>query len=186
MLKSKSVIWGLLVISLSSLVSIRRKLLKTTHSEKRSVQTNSESCNILLGSYKNKFNYEYIIITIYNHQTKFYEHSYTLYLKIFLICFIFDVLTLTKILICRQVSSQSLSWWTPEELRVETPNVQIKIFLNLLCIMQEINNHIPTFIFREHSLKLDFINQIFSCSDVETAFQQDCILINQVSFSFFF
>ena len=38
--------------SLLSVASIRRKLLKTTLTEERSVQTNSESCNIRLRSQK--------------------------------------------------------------------------------------------------------------------------------------
>jgi len=36
--------------------SIRRKLVKTTYTEERSVRTNSENCNIRLGSLKNLFN----------------------------------------------------------------------------------------------------------------------------------
>ena len=37
--------WSLLIFILS-VASIRRKLFKTTHTEERSVHTNSESCNI--------------------------------------------------------------------------------------------------------------------------------------------
>ena len=40
--------WSLLFL-LQSVASIRRKLLKTTYTEERSVHTNSESCNIRLG-----------------------------------------------------------------------------------------------------------------------------------------
>ena len=40
----------LLLILLLSVASIRRKLLKTTHTEERRINTNSESCNIQLGS----------------------------------------------------------------------------------------------------------------------------------------
>ena len=39
-----------ILILLLSVASIRRKLLKTTHTEERSVHTNSERCNIQLGS----------------------------------------------------------------------------------------------------------------------------------------
>ena len=39
-----------LLILLLSVASIRRKLLKTIHTKERSVHTNSESCNIQLGS----------------------------------------------------------------------------------------------------------------------------------------
>ena len=38
------------IILLLSVASIRRKLLKTIHTEERSAHTNSESCNIQLGS----------------------------------------------------------------------------------------------------------------------------------------
>ena len=38
------------LILLLSVASIRRKLLKTIHTEERSAHTNSESCNIQLGS----------------------------------------------------------------------------------------------------------------------------------------
>ena len=41
--------WSLLIFLLS-VASLRRKLLKTTNAEERSVHTNSESCNIWLGS----------------------------------------------------------------------------------------------------------------------------------------
>ena len=41
--------WSLLILLLS-VASIRRNLLKTTHTEERSVHTNSESCNILFWS----------------------------------------------------------------------------------------------------------------------------------------
>ena len=41
--------WSLLILLLS-VVSIRRKLLKTTHTEESNVHSNSESCNIQLGS----------------------------------------------------------------------------------------------------------------------------------------
>ena len=41
--------WSLLILLLP-VASIRKKLLKTTHDEERSVHTNSESCNIQLGS----------------------------------------------------------------------------------------------------------------------------------------
>ena len=41
--------WSLLILFLS-VASIWRKLLKTTHTEERSVHTNSERCNIQLGS----------------------------------------------------------------------------------------------------------------------------------------
>ena len=41
--------WSLQILLLS-VVSIRRKLLKTTHTEESSVHSNSESCNIQLGS----------------------------------------------------------------------------------------------------------------------------------------
>ena len=43
------------------LLSIMRKLLKTTHTEERSFHTNSESCNIQLGSLKNPFKSKQII-----------------------------------------------------------------------------------------------------------------------------
>ena len=43
---SKNIRWWSLLILVLSVASIRRKLLKTTHSEERSVHTNSESCNI--------------------------------------------------------------------------------------------------------------------------------------------
>ena len=52
--------WSLLIFYLS-VVSIRRKLLKTTHTEERSVHTNSERCNIQLGSLTNQFNSKQII-----------------------------------------------------------------------------------------------------------------------------
>ena len=42
-------LWSLLILLLS-VASIRRKLLKTTHIEERNVNTNSQSCNIQLGS----------------------------------------------------------------------------------------------------------------------------------------
>ena len=41
--------WSLLILLLA-VASIRRKLLKTTNTEERSVLTNSERCNIQLGS----------------------------------------------------------------------------------------------------------------------------------------
>ena len=41
--------WSLLILLLS-VASIRRKLLKTTNTEEHSVHTNSERCNIQLGS----------------------------------------------------------------------------------------------------------------------------------------
>ena len=41
--------WSLLILLLS-VASIRRKLLKTIHTEERSAHTNLESCNIQLGS----------------------------------------------------------------------------------------------------------------------------------------
>ena len=40
---------GLLIL-LPSVASIIKKLIKTTHAKERSVHTNSESCNIKLGS----------------------------------------------------------------------------------------------------------------------------------------
>ena len=43
----------MLLILLLSVASIWRKLLKTTHTEERGVHTNSESCNIQLGSKTN-------------------------------------------------------------------------------------------------------------------------------------
>ena len=49
------------LILLLSVASIKRKLLKTTHTEERSVHTNSESCNIQLGSWNNQFNSKQII-----------------------------------------------------------------------------------------------------------------------------
>ena len=51
----------MLLILLLSVVSIRRKLLKTTNTEERCVHTNSKSCNIRLGSVKNQFNPKQII-----------------------------------------------------------------------------------------------------------------------------
>ena len=42
-------------------VSISRKLLKTTHTEERSIHTNSENCNNQQGSPKNLFNSKQII-----------------------------------------------------------------------------------------------------------------------------
>ena len=45
----KNRFWSLLILLLS-VVSIRRKLLKTSHTEERRVHTNSERCNIQLGS----------------------------------------------------------------------------------------------------------------------------------------
>ena len=36
----------------NGMLKSRRKLLKTTHAEERSLHTNSESCNIQLGSLK--------------------------------------------------------------------------------------------------------------------------------------
>ena len=47
--------WLLLIILLS-IVSILRKLLKTYHTEEHRFLSNSESCNIWLGSLKNQFN----------------------------------------------------------------------------------------------------------------------------------
>ena len=44
----------ILLILLLSVASIRRKLLKNTHSEECSVHTNSESCNIRLDSHRKK------------------------------------------------------------------------------------------------------------------------------------
>ena len=41
--------------------SIRRKWLKTTHTEVRSIYKNSESCNIRLRSLKNQFHFKQII-----------------------------------------------------------------------------------------------------------------------------
>ena len=43
----------------------RRKLLKTTHTEERSVHKNSESCEIQLGSQCNQFNSKQIIEILY-------------------------------------------------------------------------------------------------------------------------
>ena len=40
---------------------IRGKLLKTIHTEEHIIHTNSESCNIRLGSLKNQFNFQQII-----------------------------------------------------------------------------------------------------------------------------
>ena len=45
-LKAKSYWWWSLLILLLFVASIRRKLLKTTHTEESSIHTNSESCNI--------------------------------------------------------------------------------------------------------------------------------------------
>ena len=47
----------ILLLSVASIV----KLLKTTHTEKRSVHKNSESCDIRLGSQRNQFNFKQII-----------------------------------------------------------------------------------------------------------------------------
>ena len=52
--------WSLLILLLS-VASIRRKLLKTTNTEERSFHTNSERCNIQLGSLTNQFNSRQII-----------------------------------------------------------------------------------------------------------------------------
>jgi len=57
-----------------SVAPVRRKLLKTAHTEERSFHTNSESCNIRLGSLKNQFNSKQII-EIFNHLF-FSTHSY--------------------------------------------------------------------------------------------------------------
>ena len=48
--RSKNIRRWLLLILLLSVASIRRKLLKTAHTEERGIHTNSESCNIWLGS----------------------------------------------------------------------------------------------------------------------------------------
>ena len=50
-----------LLILLLSVASKRRKLLKTIHTEERSAHTNSEICNIQLGSENNQFNSKQII-----------------------------------------------------------------------------------------------------------------------------
>ena len=50
--------WSLLILLLSA--SIKRKLLKTTYTEERSVHTNSENCNIQLNR-KTQFNSKQII-----------------------------------------------------------------------------------------------------------------------------
>ena len=46
--------WSLLILLLS-VASIRRKLLKTTHTEERSVHTNSESCDIPQSTWSSSF-----------------------------------------------------------------------------------------------------------------------------------
>jgi len=51
----------MIIILLLSVASMRRNLLKTTHTKERSVHTNSETCNIRLGSQKNQFNSKQII-----------------------------------------------------------------------------------------------------------------------------
>ena len=51
-LSVKNKLFRSLLILLLSVVSIRRKLLKTTYTEERSVHPNSENCNINLGSQK--------------------------------------------------------------------------------------------------------------------------------------
>ena len=50
-----SISW-LLLILLLSVASIKKKLLKTNHTEERIIHSNSESCNFRLGSFKNQFN----------------------------------------------------------------------------------------------------------------------------------
>ena len=52
--------WSILIL-LISIASIRRKLLKTTNTEERSIHTNSERCNIRLRPWKNLFNFKQII-----------------------------------------------------------------------------------------------------------------------------
>ena len=52
--------WSLLILVLS-VTSIRRKLFITTHDKERSVHTNSESCNIQLGSQNNLLKSKQII-----------------------------------------------------------------------------------------------------------------------------
>ena len=69
-LKSKNILWWLLLILLLSIASKKRKLLKKTHTVERSVRTNSETCNIRLGSLKNHSD-----IATYNHRF-FSTHSY--------------------------------------------------------------------------------------------------------------
>ena len=49
-LKAKNKRFLSLLILPRSVMSIKRKLLKTTHTKERSVYTNSESCNIQLGT----------------------------------------------------------------------------------------------------------------------------------------
>ena len=52
--------WSILILLLS-VASIRRKLLKTSHTEERSAHTNWENCNIQLRPWKNQFNFKQII-----------------------------------------------------------------------------------------------------------------------------
>ena len=60
-----------------SVASIRRKLLKITFTEECSVHTNSESCNIRLGSKENQFNSHQIIQILQPRIIDFFPvHSY--------------------------------------------------------------------------------------------------------------
>ena len=80
MLTSKNIQWWMLLILLLSVASIWRKLLTTTHKEKRSVHTNSKSCNNWHGSYKiNLFQTNHSDISTYNH--RFYFRRIRILLK---------------------------------------------------------------------------------------------------------
>ena len=60
-LRRKTSAFDPFLILLLSVASIRRKLLKTTHTEEHSVHTNSESCNIQLRFQTNQFYFKQII-----------------------------------------------------------------------------------------------------------------------------
>ena len=94
---SKNYRWWLLLILLLSVASIRRKLLKTNHTEESySVHTNSESCNIQPDRKKNQFNSEQIIQILLPLIINFFRRIRLLLLIfnniffLFITCFIYD------------------------------------------------------------------------------------------------
>ena len=81
--------WSLLILLLS-VASIRRKLLKTSHTEQLSGHTNGEKCNIQLRPSKiNLIQKNHSDITTYSHRLSFATFVYSLYFIMFCTLFVY-------------------------------------------------------------------------------------------------
>ena len=127
-LPSKNIRWWLLLIWLVSVASIRRKLLITTHTEERSVHTNSEKVAIF-DSDRKKIN---LIIN---------SKQISNILQPIIIDFFFDAFVLvdTSLFFVRYVSNVSVPRRTTDTLRAETPRGQL-IVVYIASYIKQIKN----------------------------------------------